>query len=218
MDNEGKKICKINDARLAEYVKRTRNGRIQVFYTGNDSRDFDRYKADGGGRKSNVQMHDKPDTINLEPPKKHYYSELINGEWWWMNGCAECNGNPRDWATYIECDEHNVCRTCKCSYEDLKDVPWGGKHGWQCKPCADSETAELKAERLQVVAEKEYDEWDYRNTDKVVCPHCESSWEPDGESPEGEQVCGVCDGKYSVEQEHTVTYSTEVVGERLLAE
>ena len=86
-----KKICKINDERLIGYVKRTRSGSTQVFYTGTDSRDFERYRADGGGSSHSVKMHDKPDVINLPAPEKHYYSELIDGEWWWVNGCGECN-------------------------------------------------------------------------------------------------------------------------------
>jgi len=58
MNSEDKKVHKIDDARLIGYVKRLRAGSTQVFYTGNDERDFERYKADGGGSKPNVKMHD----------------------------------------------------------------------------------------------------------------------------------------------------------------
>jgi len=136
--SEDKKICRIDDPRLVGYTNRTRSGSEQVFYTGNDWRDFDRYHADGGGIKRNVVMHDKPDTIRLKPPQSHYYAQLIDGEWWWVNGCAECNGRPRDWMTYIECDQHNVCRTCHTPRAELKEAPWGGKNGWQCQSCADA--------------------------------------------------------------------------------
>ena len=217
MNNEDKKVCKIDDERLTVYTNRTRGGSDQVFYTGSDGRDFERYRAEGGVSKSNVEMHDKPDTIRLKPPEKHYYAQLIDGEWWWVNGCGECNGRNRDWATYIECDRHNVCRTCKVPRAELKETPWGGKNGWQCKPCGDAEREALKRERLKAVSNKdEYDEWDYYGTDKVICPHCESSYTHDCEPPEGEEECDVCGGVYSVEPEYTVTFTTKVVGKRLL--
>lgn len=120
------KICKINNNRISGYKKRTRSGSTQIFYTGNDNRDFKRYKLEGGGAKPNVEMHDKPDTIRLVPPEKHYYAKLIDSEWWWVNGCAECNGRPRDWMTYIECEKHNVCRTCKNPRIDGVSA-WAGK-------------------------------------------------------------------------------------------
>ncbi|MCK5607576.1 hypothetical protein KAR91_37175 [Candidatus Pacearchaeota archaeon] len=217
MNNEDKKVCKIDDVRLAGYTNRTRDGSEQVFYTGNDNRDWDRYKAEGGGSKHNVEMHDKPDTIRLQPPERHYYAQLIEGEWWWLNGCAECNGRPRDWTTYVECEKHNVCRSCSTPRAEIKETPWGGKEGWQCKPCAAIEKAALRLERLAAVASKRYDFWDYRHTDEVVCPHCKSSYRPDGEPPSGKQVCDVCDGEYSVEPEYSVKYTTEVIGKRLVA-
>ena len=217
MSHKDKKICKIQDPRLAGYTNRTRSGSHQVFYTGNDSRDFDRYHAEGGASNHSVKMHDKPDTIQLEPSEKHHYAELIDGEWWWLNGCAECNGNPRDWMTYIECDKHNVCRSCRASRSEITEPPWGGKSGWQCVPCANAEKAALKLERLQAMAAKEYDEWDYQNQDEVICPHCEYSFQPDSDDPDGSEQCEVCDGEYTVDTEYSRTFSTTVVGERVVA-
>ena len=127
MSSEDKKVCKINDKRLFSYTNRTRGGSEQVFYTGNDDRDWDRYRAEGGVQNADVKMHDKPDTIRLKPPEEHYYAQLIDGEWWWVNGCGLCNGRPRDWATYIECKKHDVCRTCHIPRAKLKDIPFGGK-------------------------------------------------------------------------------------------
>ena len=187
----------INDDRLAGDLDRIRSGSTQQFY-----------------RKG---LRERNHVLSLEPPRKELYAELIDGEWYWVNGCAECNGKPRDWMTYVECDEHNVCRTCKIKRADLKESPWGGKHGWQCAPCAKKEMEAKKQAALEAVASKEYDEWDFRHTDNVVCPHCTSSYEPDCETPEGEEVCETCGGAYSVEPEYTVTYTTKVVGERLLA-
>lgn len=214
-DNKDMLVCKIDDPRIANYENRTRNGSTQVFYTGNDSRDWERYRAEEGGRKHGVIMHDKPDTIRIKPPEKHLYAQKIEGEWWWVNGCAECNGRPRDWMTYIECDKHNVCRTCGTPRSKLTEPPWGGKHGWQCKPCADAEKASLKEARLQAMADQEYDEWDFRYQDKVKCPHCGSAYQPDTDIEDGEQTCEICDGQYQLEVEYTPTYTTKLVGERL---
>ncbi len=77
--------------------------------------------------------------------------------------------------------------------------------------------AASRLEALKKVAEKEYDEWDYYNTDEVICPHCETKYMPDCEPPEGEEECSVCGGIYSVTPEYSVTYTTEVIGERLTA-
>jgi len=204
-----KKVCKINDERLSSYTKRSRSGKTQVFYTGNDERDFDRYRSEGGGQSgNNVTMHDKKDTIRLEPPEKHYFSELIAGEWWWVNGCAECIGNPRDWMTYVECDKHNVCRTCKTPRSEIKDIPWGGKHGWECKPCADKAKAKAKKDALQAVAEKEYDKWDYYSKSEIICPYCDSKKCSDDFNESADIECDVCDNTFSVEVEYTVSYTT----------
>jgi len=215
MDSEDKKICKIGDVRLVGYKERTRSGSEQIFYTGNDERDFDRYRAEGGTQKAGVKMHDKPDTIRIHPPEKHYYAQLIDGEWWWVNGCYQCNGRPRDWMSYVECEKHDVCRTCKLTRAKLTEPPWGGKKGWQCKPCAEAEREALKRERLEAVASKEYNEWDYYGNDKIVCPHCESNYERDCDVPEGDEICEVCGGEYTVEPEYSVTFTTKCKGERL---
>lgn len=210
------KVSKIDDPRLTDYVNRQRNGATQVFYTGDDPRDFTRYRCELGGIKPNVKMHNKPDTIEIAAPEKHLYAELIEGEWWWVNGCGPCNGEERGWGTYIECEKHDVCRTCSIPRKQLTETPWGGSNGWQCKPCADTAAETLRATRLAEVAAKEYDEWDYYHTDKVVCPHCGTSYAPDGEVTDGKENCGVCGGEYSIEVDYTVTYTTEVVGERVV--
>lgn len=203
------KISLINDDRLKCYTQRTRSGSEQIFYTGNDSRDFERYKNEGGGIKPSVIMHDKPDTIRLTPPERHYYAELINGEWWWVNGCAECNGLPRDWMTYIECDKHNVCRTCKTPRRDLKEAPWAGKNGWQCKPCADAQHEIDKQTALAAMPE-EYDEWDYQDLEEITCPYCayefSDSWES-SDADEEIKECPRCDNQFKVTAVHSLTFN-----------
>jgi len=211
MSNIDKAVCKIEDTRLVNYTKRTRSGVEQVFYTGNDGRDFDRFHREGGNSKHNVKMHDKPDTIRLKPPEKHYYAQLIDGEWWWLNGCAECNGNPRDWMTYIECDEHDVCRTCKTSRKEIKETPWGGKNGWQCKPCADIEHEAEKNKALAAMPE-EYDLWDFHGQDEITCPYCayefSDSWECADEDGENHD-CPRCDNVFKVTAVKSLTFDCE---------
>jgi hypothetical protein len=211
-------IGKINDDRIANYTKRSRSGRTQEFYTGTDARDFSRQHADRKAGVVNPKMHLCADTIHIQPPERHIYSELINGEWYWLNGCAECNGNPRDWMTYIECEEHDVCSICQIHRTKLEDIPWGGKHGWKCKPCQQRLDDTAKWEALNKVAETDYEEDDYLYNSNVICPHCATDQgheSCDGE-PSEKSTCDTCGGEFSVEVNYAVDYSTQVIGERVV--
>lgn len=197
--NQDAVVCRINDTRLTPEMERIRSGSTQLFREVNGSRNF--------------TSHENADVI-LTPPEKNYYAELINGEWHWVNGCAECNGRPRSWASYIECDKHNVCRNCKASRDQITEAPWGGADGWQCKPCADKEHQEEKESALAAAAEKEYDEWDYRHEDEVKCPYCNTTIEDSGDGElyqaldkEMEIECDVCDHTFLLEAESTVTWT-----------
>jgi hypothetical protein len=215
-----KKIRKIDDPRIAEYTQRTRSGTTQEFYTGTDARDWDRNRADRKAGAKNPEMHLKADTIHIQPPEKHWYSELIEGEWWWLNGCAECNGNRRDWMTYIECTEHNVCRSCRTPRAEIKDIPWGGKRGWNCQPCQRKLEAATKYEALAKMEDKPYCEWDYHGTDEVICPHCDTNQNHemcDGE-PSEKSSCETCGGDFSVTLNYSVTFDTNLIGERVVNE
>lgn len=207
------RICKIVDPRIANYTKRTRSGTTQEFYTGNDARDWNRYRAEGGGQKANVKMHLKPDTIHIKPPKNSYYAELIDGEWWWVEGCAECNGEPRGWMTYVECDKHNVCRSCGCSRESLTEPPLAGKQGWQCKPCAEEEHEAEKSAALLAMSD-EYDEWDYFNTPDIRCPYCDYKFTDTTEmnsaiDREQEEECPRCDNTFSLSADIEINWTTK---------
>lgn len=125
-----------------------------------------------------------------------------------LNGCAECNGEPRDWITYIECEKHDVCRTCKTPRSEIKDTPWGGKNGWQCKECKDIAHEKEKSEALSAMAEKEYNEIDYLSNDKIICPYCDTEKSSDDFNESDDTECHVCDNIFSVEVEYTVSYST----------
>jgi hypothetical protein len=185
----------IEDDRLTPDMERVRNGSQQLFRPKGNNREF---------------LSAENATTVLNPPSQELFAELdeTDGRWYWVSGCAECNGKPSDWMTYIECDKHNVCRTCKCPRSALTENPWGGKNGWQCKPCADREHEERKAAALAAVEDAEIDH-DY--TDKPVCPYCgtEASQE-DNIEEDDELECDVCDGEFKVTNVYiSVSYSTE---------
>lgn len=208
--SEDRKICLIGDDRLKGYVNRTRDGAKQVFYTGNDCRDWDRYKAEGG-HKGNVEMHDKADTIYIRPEEQSHYSLLIDGEWWWVDGCNQCNGRPRSGFGYMgECNKHDVCVTCGIHRDDVKDTPWGGRDGWQCKPCAEAEHKAEKQRALAAMPEKEdFYAYDYHGVDEITCPYCayemSDSWECADHSDEDHE-CPRCDNVFKVDAVHSLTF------------
>lgn len=92
----------INEPLLTPDMKRTWSGATQLFRKDYKDRQF--------------TSEENADVV-LRPPEHHLFAELIGGQWCWVNGCAECNGKPRDWMTYIECDKHDVCRL-KASYQN----------------------------------------------------------------------------------------------------
>lgn len=184
----------INDSRLTADMERIRSGPDQIF------------RKSGEGRSS-------ADNIILQPPERHFYAELIDGVWCWVNGCAECNGQPRDWMTYIECEKHNVCRDCQTPRSQLTEAPWGRKDGWQCKPCAAIEHEAEKATALAAMPD-EHDEMDYHFEDKPRCPYCDLQFEVESEEIDGmlnseeDRQCDRCDHTFTIEAEMSITYST----------
>lgn len=214
MKQGNKKVCKIEDPRLINYTKRTRSGRTQTFYTGDDSRDFERYnkeRYDGDGKYlHNVEMHDKPDTLNITPPEKHYYSDLIDGEWWWLNGCNECNGLARGYS-YVECEKHDVCSSCSKPREHFKESVWGGGDGWTCKPCMESIEKTAKDKALSNFDEENFDEWNYRLEDEAKCPYCDARnvFEYDGDDSPNPIDCHTCGNEFSIELDFEIKYTTK---------
>ena len=192
----------INDSRITADMERVRSSVKQLF----------RRK----GLDNKFTTEDNADVI-LIPERRELFAELIDGQWYWVNGCAKCNGKLRDWMSYIECEEHDVCRTCGISRKKLKDIPYAGRYGWQCQPCSLSASEDKRQVALESVAVKKYDEQDYLRQDKVICPHCGNSYEPDSGTGDGKEVCELCGGEYELEVEYSATYSTTVVGERITA-
>lgn len=179
----------IIDARLTPTMDRTRSGHNQIF------------------RERNQQ-----DTIELRHKDKSMYAELIDQQWYWVTGCEECKGNPRDsWKSYVECDKHDVCSCCGVSSKKIKGVVWGGNHGWTCKPCKEAEILEIRRAAFEKL---DGEEPDTSYTDDVICPHCGSNL--GNETHESESMeCSVCEGELHIEVEYTRSYSTAVKGKRI---
>lgn len=155
-------------------------------------------------------------TVERVPPQRGLKSELVDGKWVWVVGCKKCLGEETSSSmNYHCCHEHDRCVTCNKHRTEIKESPWGVTGGWRCSPCQTALDEKRKQEALQRVAESEYDPWDYKLNDKVVCPHCASSYEPD-EEPSSKDTCDTCGGEFKIEINYSVTYCTEVIGERLL--
>lgn len=103
------------------------------------------------------------------------------------------------------------CMTCGIPREQMEEIPWGiwieDELFSQCKPCRQNEIDE------QIKAFQE-SETDTEFEDLVICPHCGSRHEHDGEDScfynEGEHefYCCDCHNKFKVCTEISYTYST----------
>ncbi|MFA8451797.1 MAG: hypothetical protein ACEPOW_13970 [Bacteroidales bacterium] len=183
----------INDDRLTRTMKRVRSGRTQVF--------TEQYAKDDNN------------AIRIQHERKEMYAELIDGEWYWVNGCAECNGEPRDWMTYIECEKHDRCSVCGINAKEIKGAGvWGGKHGWTCNSCHDAEELDRRNEAFSKLDGEEPD-CSYR--DQMICPHCGSELCSDDIRESQDTTCYVCTGGISVEVEYSFHYTTTVKGKRI---
>ncbi len=199
---KNKVISLINDPRLTPTMDNMRHGRTQAF----------REKIDKNGKTHTAFMsNDKTDVIEIEPPEKHIYAELVDGEWYWLNGCCECNGEKRCWVnSYIECEEHDVCQTCGIHRSKLKEAPWGKPDGWRCEPCQDRIDSAHKSSML--LSAREYDEWGFRNLDEVECPYCNeklTEWYrslDENDEDRQEITCETCENKYNVAVNRSVSF------------
>jgi predicted Zn finger-like uncharacterized protein len=153
----------------------------------------------------------------MEPPEIGLYAERIEGAWYWVSGCAKCNDSGERWS-YVTCDKHNVCRLCSIHRSKITEIPWGHPYGWTCKPCQDAEDAQAKATALAKVAESDYDEWDYRSQDECKCPHCATVIHIESEDYGDKNMkCDACNGMFELVTEHSVSFTTKVIGERITA-
>lgn len=185
----------INDKRLTPTMERVRSGRTQMFREKNTN-------------DMSFINRDNSDVI-LEHENKAMYAELIDGEWYWINGCAECNGKDRDWMTYVECDNHDRCSVCFISRKEIQGPVHASKKGWICKPCNESKKLETKTGAFKKLDGEEPD-CSYR--DNIICPHCGSEISNDDIHESRDLVCHVCEGEMTVEVEYTASYSTTIKG------
>lgn len=192
----------INDERLTPTMERVRSGSMQLFRERNaNDRTF-------------ISINNC--NVAIQHEIKSMYAELIDEKWYWVNGCAECNGKERDWMTYIECEEHDRCRMCSIKKKNLKNkTVWGGKKGWICNDCHDAELLERRKAAFEKFNNDNLHESDFYNTNKILCPHCGSQISNDDVHESQELQCGVCDGEIYVEVEYTVSYSTTIKGNRI---
>lgn len=188
---------KINDERLQSTMSRIRAGRTQQFFNKENNR------------------HQKPDII-IDPPSQELFAKLIDDEWYWVSGCEECNGTePAN--IYIKCIKHDVCVSCSIPRTELTHVPWGHTKGFLCKPCADAQDLQEKKEAFRKIKELGYDEFDYHDTDSVICPHCGDDQGTDDMYISGDLECSLCGGSFHMEFEAVPSFTTKVIGKRLLS-
>lgn len=188
---------KITDNRLTPTMERIRNGRTQMFREKNpEDRNF---------------ISSENCDLEIEHENKAMYAQLIDGEWYWVSGCSECNGEKRG-RSYIECEEHDVCSCCGVSRKEIKEAVWGGSKGWTCNSCKEEKDAEVRREAFEKL---DGEEPDCSYTDEIICPHCGSKVYGDDVHESQDLECSVCEGELSVSVEYTVSYSTEIKGKRI---
>jgi hypothetical protein len=200
---KNKLIEKINDPRLTPTMKRTRAGSTQLFREPLD---------ENGERKGKFADKGDPDVIDMTHSEKHVYAELVDGEWYWVNGCCECNGEKRDWVnSYIECDKHDVCSVCGIStYDEKVTTRWGNKEGWICNVCHDRQEEEHR--EYMLANAREYSEWEFQGLNNIECPYCnekiEEFWKAVNCEDQNKQdvKCHTCKNTYKVTPIQSITF------------
>lgn len=191
----------INDKRLTPTMERIRSSRTQLFREKNKN---DRTFID----------EDNCD-VSLEHENKEMYAELIDKQWYWVNGCGSCNGEGRGYGTYIECDAHDVCKRCSVSRKEIEGAVWGGSEGWVCIPCHEAEQLEIRRQAFEQFNNDMHEEHDFHYMDEIKCPHCGSKISNNDMHKSQDIECHVCKGEISLEIEYTAIYSTSIKGERV---
>jgi hypothetical protein len=192
----------INDPRLTPTMERIRSGCTQLFR--------EKKKAD-----RSFTSHENADVV-LEPPECHIFAELINGEWYWVNGCDECCGRPGTWLTYIKCTKHDVCCHCGKTRAEAKlnkETQYGHPKGWECKTCCDRIHEEEKSAALAAMGE--YDEWNFWHKSDVTCPYCKYEFNDNHEFYDCDEddpeifKCPRCDNDFELTVVHLTKFTTK---------
>ena len=174
-----------------EWTQRTRSGHTNIW---NDP--F--YKKN----------HGLPE-VRMSPPRKGLYAERIDGAWYWVCGCEMCLQSGKSWS-YVVCEEHDRCVTCRCTRDQLTEAPWGAKGGgWRCKPCDDTMKAEARAKALAAAAASGHSEDDCCYVAEVICPYCATRQRMENRQESEQDIeCNTCGDLYDLEVEWSPTYST----------
>jgi hypothetical protein len=114
--------------------------------------------------------------------------------------CYICENREPEF--FDRCDKHDVCLICGKHRSELKEMPWGARGGFRCKPC---ETARIK-NKIREFQSSEDDDFDYLS--RAKCPYCGECFDPEG-GDEGEVSCPDCDSTMILTPDYDVTYSTE---------
>jgi len=134
-----------------------------------------------------------------------------------VSGCAKCTASGERYS-YSVCEEHDVCIRCSTHRSALAETPWGNPDGFICKPYRDREDSPDKAEALAKVAKHDYHQSDYRAQDECKCPHCATVIHIESEDyGDKNMYCDTCGGRFELTTECSVTFTTRVVGERIIA-
>ena len=194
----------ISDGRLFPGIARTRNGTTQNFGE----------RIVKGGKL--IQECD----FTIIPPERSWYSKEIDGVWHWVEGCDHCNGNVKDFGSYVRCDKHDVCVDCgidRVNASKTKGIAgvgavWGCAGGWRCNDCQQERDAiRLSEAESRIIPEEDYDEWDFYSEDEAKCPWCQAeistdeSYDADGEAHE----CDECQREFTLTAMHSVTWTTK---------
>lgn len=158
----------------------------------------------------NIRNNELP-KVKLDPPQHGLYAERFEDGWYWVCGCNKCLENDELYS-YIVCDEHDRCITCKIHRKQLKESPWGKADGWQCKPCNSKEHEEQKEKSIKEARQSGHSEDDCSYIDEIICPVCASENSKDdiyGDN-EHELTCYVCDTEFIVTIEYEPTYTSSL--------
>ena len=107
-------IEEINHPKLTRTMERVRSGKKQLF-------------REKDPKNRSFISKENADLI-LQHERKEMYAELIEGKWYWINGCEKCKGNF-DKYSYVVCEKHDVCESCGISRSKYSGTAWGRLNG-----------------------------------------------------------------------------------------
>lgn len=146
--------------------------------------------------------------------------EWLEDGWYWVCGCPVCAGIESNFDTrYFICDDHDNCVTCGINRGDIDHTPWGVAGGWRCRDCQDKIDYSKKVLALEKYESGSHGELDTCHEDDIICPHCGTvQCSDDVHENSYDEICETCGGSYDLEINYSVSYSTEIKGDRITLE